>query len=638
MIIGTAGHIDHGKTTLIKALTGIDTDRLKEEKERGISIDLGYAYSPIKSGEILGFIDVPGHERFIHNMLAGVTGIDYVLLVVAADDGPMPQTVEHLQIIDLLNLSQGAVVITKTDRVSGERIAEVRREIIALLDASRLKGCPVFQVSSLSGAGIAELKSHLEGVVAKIQQRKAEGYFRLAVDRSFSLTGIGVVVTGTVHAGAVKVGDVLVISPSGEKLKIRGIHAQNRAAQMGAAGERCALNLSGAHIRKEDIRRGNWLLDEAIFSPVERFDALLQVLPTHDRALKHWTPVHVHLGCTDTTGRIATLEQDEIKAGQNGLVQVLLSKPTSVFHGDRFIIRNQSATRTLGGGTVLDPFASNRKRRSTQRLHYLGCMQKHNVPAALECLQQESSVMDMARLARTWNLPPQQVQNLCEKLGLVLVNDTDKLLGIKKQHWLKLKEDALMALKDFHARQTDQPGVAADQLYKLAKPDIPETAFQEILNQLAAEKRIARTNNWLHLKDHRVSLEKTDDVLWVRIKPLLQEAPYQPPRVCDIAKPLGLKEEEVRALLKKLAHANIVYQVAHDHFFLRESVMELIAIVKRLANEAKEGNITAAQLRDAVSGGRKAAVEILEFFDKKGLTMRVGDTHKIKAASLSSFK
>ena len=278
MIIGTAGHIDHGKTALVKALTGVDADRLKEEKARGITIDLGYAYTPLPNNDILGFIDVPGHEKLVHNMLAGATGIDFVLLVVAADDGPMPQTREHLAILDLLGLNHGAVALTKIDAVAPERVAEAKAEIVALLAGTQLQDSPVFPVSSITGEGVPALRAFLETTAAAMPPRANSGHFRLAVDRVFTLSGTGTVVTGTVFSGEVRINDKLLVSPAGIEVRVRGIHAQNQPAETGHSGQRCALNLAGAKADKDHIHRGGWVLPANLHHPVQRLDVRLQLL------------------------------------------------------------------------------------------------------------------------------------------------------------------------------------------------------------------------------------------------------------------------------------------------------------------------------------------------------------------------
>ncbi|MGL6109304.1 MAG: selenocysteine-specific translation elongation factor, partial [Rubrivivax sp.] len=364
MIIGTAGHIDHGKTSLVKALTGIDADRLKEEKERGITIDLGFAYKPLPDGEVLGFVDVPGHEKLVRNMLAGATGIDHVMLVVAADDGPMPQTREHLAILDLLGLAHGVVALSKCDLVTPTRLAEARAEVRALLAHSLLAEAPILALSSLTGEGIDALLEHLEHARAALSPRRQQGQFRLAVDRSFTLAGIGTVVTGTAVAGQVAVGERLKLSPRGLDVRVRGIHAQNRQAREGRAGQRLALNLAG--VDKADVRRGDWLVAEALHAPTQRFDARVQLLAGESRPLAHWTPVHLHLGAEDVGARVMLLEGAAVAPGRSALIQLSLERPIGALHGDRFILRDQSALRTLGGGVVIDAFPPASRRRREQ--------------------------------------------------------------------------------------------------------------------------------------------------------------------------------------------------------------------------------------------------------------------------------
>ena len=327
MIIATAGHVDHGKTLLVKALTGVDTDRLPEEKKRGMTIDLGFAYLPVEAGETIGFIDVPGHERFVHNMLAGVAGIDFALFIIAADDGPMPQTREHLAILDLLGIKKGAVALTKIDRVTVSRAEDVRNEIANLFAATTLASSPVFPVSAITGQGVEDLKAHLLAEARDCRPKTTAGNFRLAVDRSFSISGAGLVVTGTAFSGSLSVGDPVRMLDAGLTLRARMIHAQNTASQTGKAGQRCAINLAGPELKPERIERGDWVVTGDVPAPIQKFDARLRVLQSELRPLAHWTPVHVHLGAADVTGRVAVLESSSIAPGASGLVQIVLDRP-----------------------------------------------------------------------------------------------------------------------------------------------------------------------------------------------------------------------------------------------------------------------------------------------------------------------
>ena len=375
VIVATAGHVDHGKTALVRALTGVDTDRLPEEKRRGLTIDLGFAYHPLDSGHVLGFVDVPGHERFVRNMLAGVGAVDLALVVVAADDGVMPQTREHAAILDLLGVTECIAVVSKTDKVGVARAAEVCVEADSLLSATGMRGAEVHQVSVLSGAGMDALAAALRKRALGLAARAANGRFRLCIDRVFTLKGTGLVVTGTVHAGVASTGERLVVTPGGHEARIRGIHAQDRPAGHARAGERCALNLSGRGIGPGTIARGAWVVDHALHAPSDRIDVRLRVLPGETRALRHWTPVHVHLAASHSTARVAVLGAGSIAPGGDGRVQVVLDRPLHVLAGDRIVIRDQSATRTMGGGMVIDPFSPRRGRARPARLAWLDAIE-----------------------------------------------------------------------------------------------------------------------------------------------------------------------------------------------------------------------------------------------------------------------
>ncbi|MFC1665874.1 selenocysteine-specific translation elongation factor [Pseudomonadota bacterium] len=348
MIIATAGHIDHGKTALVKVLTGVDTDRLPEEKSRGLTIDIGFAYHSLKDGPVIGFVDVPGHERFVRNMLAGVGGIDFALLVIAADDGPMPQTLEHLAILDLLGVSQGAIALTKTDKVDAARVEQVRSASENVLAGTSLQDVPFYEVSAIENKGVDELREHLESVAREHQLRSSEGYFRLAVDRSFSVAGAGVVVTGTAFAGSVNTGDRLVLSPSGTQIRVRSIHAQNQDNNVGVAGQRLGINISGSGLNAESVHRGEWLLSKNIHRPTRRIDVRLRLLPGETKNFRHWSAVHVHLGAAEVTARIALLEDTVLSPGGNSLGQLVLDDEVGALYGDRFILRDHSAQRTIG--------------------------------------------------------------------------------------------------------------------------------------------------------------------------------------------------------------------------------------------------------------------------------------------------
>ncbi|MDX9767318.1 MAG: selenocysteine-specific translation elongation factor [Ectothiorhodospiraceae bacterium] len=634
MIVGTAGHIDHGKTSLVKALTGVDADRLQEEKARGITLDLGYAYQAVDAADVLGFVDVPGHEKLIHNMLAGATGIDHVLLVVAADDGPMPQTREHLEILDLLGLDRGTVALTKIDRVPSERAAAVASDIAALLAGGGLADAPVFPVSSQSGAGVDALRAHLHTLARDTEPRPTNGRFRLAVDRCFTLAGTGTVVTGTVHSGRVRIDDRVLLSPAGIEVRVRGIHAQNQPAQEGVAGQRCALNLVGAGLEKKDVRRGDWIIDADLHRPTQRIDAELRVPPHLARPLRHWTPVHVHIGAADISGRVAVLEGDAVAAGETALVQLVLDQPTVALHGDRFVLRDQSARQTLAGGRVLDNAPPTRGRRTPQRLACLHALRRPTASEALHgILPAAGDGFDLDRFARLWNLEPDAMQALRTGDGMRCIDTPTGGVAFAPENWDALRTRVPQVLAEEHARHPDRLGPDKERLRRLVRPSLARPVFAAMLDELAQTGAIAISGPWVHLPDHEVRLSSDEDRLWRdEIRPLLDAQPYNPPRVRDVANALGIEEDDVRRLMRQLTGMGELHRVAHDHYFTQQAVTELAAIARELTE--LEGAALASAFRDRIGTGRKVAIHILEFFDRIGYSRRIGDEHRVFRDSL----
>lgn len=631
MLIGTAGHIDHGKTTLVKALTGVDADRLPEEKERGITLDLGYAYTPIADGSVLGFVDVPGHEKLIRNMLVGATAIDFVLLVIAADDGPMPQTREHLELLDLLGMSQGAVALTKTDTVTPQRLNEAREEVTRLLAGTGLSGSQIFPLSGRTGEGVPELRSHLETTAAQFGRPPAEGRFRLAIDRCFSLPGVGTIVTGTAHAGSITVGETLTISPPGLKARVRGLHVQDRSAENGQAGERCALALKG-DFEKKDIERGMWLVDPALDMPISRFHGELRV-PEGQKAIKHLQAVHVHMGTDDIPGRVALLDCRKVNPGGSALVEILLERETPALLGDRFILRDAGAQRTVAGGRVLDIFPPTRHKRTPQRLALLDRMRADDPAITLEGQADEVKAgIDLNRFALSWNLGEQEAENLWQRAGLRVIRNGDVVTGLSQEAWNDLKTRLLEILALEHEKAPDMIGVEVERLRRMTSARLPSSAFQALVDEMLASESIVQTRAWLHLPEHQASVTDADRQLFVELKPLLDACPYNPPRVRDVFKATDTPEHVVRQLFKRVALAGELYPVAHDHYFTASAIAELADIVRQLNEE--QGAARAAPFRDIIfpdgGGGRKVAIRILEFFDRIGYTRRVRDDHVLR--------
>ncbi|GAB4477265.1 MAG: selenocysteine-specific translation elongation factor [Burkholderiaceae bacterium] len=621
MIVGTAGHIDHGKTSLIKRLTGRDTDRLPEEIKRGISIELGYAYVDLADGGVLGFVDVPGHERFVHTMLAGATGIDYALLVVAADDGVMPQTDEHLDILELLGVAHGAVALTKIDAAARERVDAVRAQIAERTAGTAAARWPVFPVSSLTGAGVDALQAHLRATAAAWTQRAENGHFRMAVDRVFTLAGAGTIVTGTAHAGAVAVGDTVLVQPRGLGARVRSIHAQDRPAQRGRAGERCALALVG--VDKSDIERGAWVQAPGLANVTDRVDALFTLSRRHGKALANWTNVHLHHGTDDVMARVALLDAEGIEPGSTALVSISTERPLVACRGDRLVLRDGQAAHTLGGGIVLDIDPPRRGKRAPARLAVLRALADGTPNEALEAVLAHEA-RSVAQLASAWNLRDDELQPLLARVGARVAAGT----AFAPQAWDALRAKLIGAVAATHEREPEMPGVEQNRLRRIVAPALSADAFAELVDELLREGRLVRRGAFVADPVHKAELARDERVRWERIKPLLMEAPFQPPRVRDIARDTGIAENEVRALLRRVARVGEVTLVAHDHFFLSDAVATMAEIVGELS--AAHGAARAAEFRDRIGTGRKLAIQILEFFDRVGYTRRVRDDHLVR--------
>ncbi|WP_426990936.1 selenocysteine-specific translation elongation factor [Cupriavidus sp. 30B13] len=623
MIVGTAGHIDHGKTTLVRALTGVDTDRLKEEKERGISIALGYAYTPLPNGDVLGYIDVPGHERLIHTMAAGASGIDLALLVVAADDGVMPQTREHAAIIERLGIARAAVALTKADRAGPARLAAVRGEIAALLAGTPFAGAPVFALDA-TRAGVAALRAWLHETAQQVPPRSADGLFRLAVDRVFTLPGHGTVVTGTVLGGQVRVGDTMQVAPSGKPVRVRSIHAQQRPADTGLAGQRCALNLAG--IDKDAVGRGDWVADPALVAPSVRLDVALTLLPHADLRLTHWTPLHVHLGTTHQLANAVLLDAEALEPGGTALAQLVFATPVCALPGDRFIVRNAQASLTVGGGRVLDPFAPERRRRTARRLAWLQALREMTDGAGLApLLAQAAHGIATARLACLTGSGPAGWRLPADALTVPAAGHADACV-ILATHWQALQRTVLDTMAAFHARMPDEPGLDAGALRRAAlagAPALPDAAWAALLDTLVEQGALRRSGAWLQLPSHAIALSAEDLALAQRIEPMLAAGGYDPPWVRELGTALGVPEDRMRQLLRRMARQGTLHQVVPDLFYADGRVRELATLIATLIG--RHGSADAVRFRDATALGRKRAIQILEFFDRVGYTRRVGN-------------
>jgi len=628
MIIGTAGHIDHGKTSLVRALTGIDTDRLKEEKERGISIQLGYAYAPVSGSEILGFVDVPGHERLVHTMVAGAGGIDFALLVVAADDGVMPQTREHLNILELLGVRSGAVALSKIDRVDQARSLAVAAQIRALLAPTSLHDAPLFTLNAAvtDDPGVAALRAHLMSIAANWPMRSEAGLFRLAVDRVFTLPGRGTVATGTALAGRIHVGDTVTVMPSGAPVRVRSIHAQNRECESGRAGQRCALNLTG--IDRTALTRGDWLADPRALHASTRLDVQLRWLSGSAR-LANRAVLHVHVGTARRVARVMLLEVNELTAGSSARAQLVFDSPVCSVAGDVFIARDAQARHTVGGGVVIDPDAPARRQRSPARLAYLTAVQRMlRGEGMLPLLENSPQGIELQQLVRLCGLAPEHMTLPPQAL---IVGPAGRGAMILDAHWRSLGQRALEALRRFHQQQPDEPGIDRARLRRISAPTIADPIWRALIDELVQRQLLQQSECWLHLPEHRVSLSERERELAQKLQSALAAGGFDPPWVRELAHAVPTDEEEVRRVLRKSAVLGEVYEVVRDLFYHRDSIRALARQLHSLYQQ--HGFVEAADYRDSIGLGRKRTIQVLEFFDRVGYTRRTPRGRVLRADS-----
>ena len=619
MIVATAGHIDHGKTALVRALTGVDADRLPEEKRRGMTIDLGFAYTALPDGTVLGIVDVPGHERFVRAMVAGVAGVDTVLLIVAADDGPMPQTRKHLGIIDLLGIARGVVALTKIDRVPPERVAEVTAQIEAMLAPTSLAGAPVFPVSAIAGDGIPALSAYLAATAASLPPRLTQGGFRLSIDRAFTLAGAGLVVTGTAYSGRVGVGDRLMLSPAGIEVRVRGLHVQDRKAESGQAGDRCAVNIVAAGLEKTAIARGDWLVAGELHAPTDRADVVTRVPADAARVFADGTPVHLHHGAGDIPARARVLGGPSLAAGVEGLVRIALDRPAALLAGDRFVLRDQSGRQTLAGGRVVDPFPPPRGRARSDRMAALAALSEADPVAALAALLDATpGGVDLHRFFLARNLDSPAREAVLASVPMQRAGD----MALAPRHWQALGTRLLAALAMAHKGQPDRLGPDAGTLRRTAGGPAGPAVVAAVLAVMQAEGRVSATGVWWRLPTHKPALQPADAALWRDIEPLFAAAGNAPPVANEIAKLLRATPDRVMSVLRRAERLGLVVRIGRNRFAPTETAAQWARTAERLA---RAGNLQPTNFRDELAIGRNLSVEILEYLDRVGMTRREGE-------------
>jgi selenocysteine-specific elongation factor len=631
LIIGTAGHIDHGKTSLIRALTGQDTDRLKEEKERGISIDLGFAYFDTPGIERAGIVDVPGHERFIRNMLAGAHGMDLVLFTVAADDGVMPQSEEHLDILHLLGVRRGIFVITKIDLVDPARVAAVREEIEILTVDTTLEGAPIVPVSTITGDGLEELRATIAAQLALPPGPPPPGYFRLPVDRAFVMHGHGVIVTGTAVAGIVETGQSVRILPAGETARVRSLEVHGSEVGRAMHGQRVAINLAG--IERSDARRGEVVCHERIERVSTRLDAWVEVRPGARQSLKHHGRVRLHIGTAEVMAKIVLLgDTMELRPRNDGWLQLLLAAPVVALRGDRFILRDETARWTLGGGEVVNPFADRHRRGEGDLAARLAVLRAGDPSAAARTFLELAPEFASARptVAQALNLRDEEavaaLRGVAEVLPIPEATAPEAYTTLAK--YRAFENAALEAVGTLHRRQPLAPGLEMESLRTQLPWEIAPKVFRWAIERLVGSGRLVREESTVRAPEHRVVLGAGTGPLVARIEQLLVEGRFTPPDLRQLEDATGTPRKQLGEVLGVLETEGRVVRVAPDLYYARAPADEAKALVSEHCRV--HGEITAAAFRDLIGASRKFAIAFLDWCDRTGVTVRVGDVRKLR--------
>ena len=634
LILGTAGHIDHGKTTLVKALTGTDTDRLKEEKARGITIELGFAALDLPSGQRLGIVDVPGHEKFVKNMVAGAAGIDMVALVIAADEGVMPQTREHLDICRLLEVRKGLIVLTKVDMVDEEWLELVTEDVEEYVTGSFLEGAPVVPVSGVTGQGIEELKEVLDEIAAGLDESPATGPFRLPVDRVFTMKGFGTVVTGTAVSGRIEEGQEVNVYPSLKEARVRGLQVHGQETKEARRGQRTAINLQG--LDKDEVQRGQVVASKGSLVPSLWLDLDLTALPDMQRPLKHRAPIRFHTGTVEAMGRVLLLDRDMLEQGQSALCQVRLEGPVAVMAGDRFVLRSYSPVATIAGGVILHPYSRRHKRNRPEIMADLETL-KTGSPAekvAVHARLAGPAGITLDDLVRLVDLSPKelnaQVGDLLSKQELVRF---DKDAGLMAQARVldDLKNEAVELVGGFHQANPLKPGMPKEELKQRLGGkgrEVPARLFSFLLGKLTEGGELAAEKEVIRLASHKVRLAGQEQALQNKILAAYREGGSAPPNYKDViaGEDKALAREVTGVLMNQGELVRIRDEIYYHAPALEKLKQELVDYLK--AN----GRIGASQFKEMTGLSRKYVIPLLEYFDAKLVTMRVGDERILRGA------
>ncbi len=631
IILGTAGHIDHGKTSLIKALTGINTDRLKEEQLRGITIELGFAAMDLPNGQHLGIVDVPGHEKFVKTMVAGATGIDMVVMVIAADEGIMPQTREHMEICTLLNIQHGLVVLTKMDMVDEEWLELVTEDVRSFTEGSFLEDSPILPVSSMTGQGIPELIQALETLSAAIPERSSTNLFRLPVDRVFTMKGFGTVITGTLISGMIRVGDPVMIYPSGVTSKVRGIQVHNAGVEQAVSGMRTAINFQG--LEKASIDRGDVLSSPNALTSSFMVDIGLHYLKSNKKPVKNRTRIRFHTGTSEVLGNLILLDSEELAPGSTTAAQLRLDAPVAVVKDDRFVIRSYSPIRTIGGGGILNPIPQKHKRFKPEVFSGIQKLVDLSPEEVLTYHAQEAgyqgiSFSDLRIMTNTSDKKlDASIQRLLSDKELLMI-DREQRVFIHRTCFEHLFAEAGGLLSAFHKANPLKPGMSKEELKSRLPPQISPKLFTLMIQQMVKAGQVVQEENVIRLSTHTVSLGQDQTDVRKKILDAYQENGLTPPYFKEFCKTQHLDETKSKEVLHVLVDEGLIVRIKDDLYFHQEAIQMIKKKLVAFLNI--HGEITTPQFKDMTGASRKFVIPIIEYFDARNVTIRVGDIRKLR--------
>ncbi|MGA9538018.1 MAG: selenocysteine-specific translation elongation factor [Desulfobacterales bacterium] len=634
IILGTAGHIDHGKTSLIKAVTGTDTDRLKEEKERGITIELGFASLDLPNGQHVGIVDVPGHEKFVKNMVAGATGIDIVVMVIAADEGVMPQTREHMEICTLLGIKHGFVALTKIDMVDEEWLELAMEDVRDFTAGTFLENTPIVPVSAVKEKGLQEFTRVLETICNQLPDRGMSSLFRLPVDRVFTMKGFGTVITGSLISGRVQVGDTVMIYPSMITSKVRGIQVHNQGVNMAEAGQRTAINFQG--LEKAAIKRGEMLALPGTLKPSFMVDLQLQYLASNKKPIKNRTRVRFHTGTSEILGNLVLLDREELPPAEKAAIQLRLDEPVCLVKDDRFVIRSYSPVRTIGGGQVLNPIPPKHKRFKADVVEGLQSIAERSAEdlIAYNIDQTGFAGASFSDLVLMTNISEksldQQLQALLSRKTALLV-DRDSRIFMHTSSFQQLKQDLTGHLERYHKTNPLKAGMPKEELKTKLPPNLSPKLFNLLINQMLKDGEISVVEDTVHLASHTVALGADQEDIRDKIIKTYRESGLQPPYFKELGKQLTADPARARDVLNLLVKEGRLVKVKEDLFFDTDAVTRL---KQRLVEFLTvHGEISTPQFKEMTAASRKYVIPLIEFFDAQNFTIRIGDIRKLRKST-----